>query len=352
MDRNLSKREQEKVRAVRANYFQPHKRKLSATQKPHHEDSTATSISDPQPNAMSTQKRFKFPGISSSAPDKAEPKAPLIVRFYDADIQAKDAHGRTQEHILAWPDSQLERCHNYIQMLFPVPEGSAFNWEAPIIDREVMEQFRSRSELRDRLRRSFERMLDFYGFTFATQTKEDEEQKQINKENINPHVEDPETGATVELNGEASPAAEASRAEASTEDPAMQSTSEPSVPPGAYVILRGPNWRALSRNWVVRFDHNHLRITRILRCLRILGLQVECQAFFAALKEVFQDSNYNISDRSMSYWTRAVQRPLWIAPDDERIAWLKEVEDEWEAAEGNTGEERDTETKVGENKQE
>jgi hypothetical protein len=100
---------------------------------------------------------------------------PLIVRFYDVDVQARDSRGRTQEEILAWSDTQLESCHNYIQMLFPVPEGSAFNWEAPIIDRETMDTFRSRKDLRDRLRQSFERMLGFYGFTVEIQPADEKD---------------------------------------------------------------------------------------------------------------------------------------------------------------------------------
>jgi hypothetical protein len=66
--------------------------------------------------------------------------------------------------------------------------------------------------------------------------------------------------------------------------------------------------------------------------LRILGLQTECKAFFKALKQVYDDPTVKISERSLMYWTRAVTRPLHIAPDDDRIEWLKEWEDEQEAA--------------------
>jgi len=218
--------------------------------------------------------------------------APLIVRFYDPQEHAKDANGRTLEQILSWPDSKLESCHNYIQMLFPVPEGSAFSWEAPIINRETMDAFRSRSELRESLRRSFKRMLSFYGFEVAHQAR-------------------------------------------STQD------ATPSLAPGApsnnvasleYHIVRSSDWEVCFKNWVHRSDHNHLRISRILRCLRILGLQKECDAFFAALKEVYKDPKLNIGDTSMDFWTRAATRALYLAPDNQRIGWLKEWEEEQEAA--------------------
>jgi hypothetical protein len=106
------------------------------------------------------------------------------------------------------------------------------------------------------------------------------------------------------------------------------STTSAQPPPSTYSIVRGPNWNRASRNWCVRFDHNHLRITRILRSLRVLGLQKEYQAFFAALKDVHADPEFSISDRSMMYWRRAVERPLYLAPDDEEIDWLQMWEEQ------------------------
>jgi len=70
-----------------------------------------------------------------------------------------------------------------------------------------------------------------------------------------------------------------------------------------------------SENWVCMFDHNHLRITRIIRSLRVLGLEEEARVFFEALKSVQESSN--ISQRSLMYWTRAAIRPLDISPEVE-----------------------------------
>ena len=102
----------------------------------------------------------------SSLFSKPQPTADsgLLIRFYDPSQCAPDARGRPLRDILAWEDPRLEGCHNYIQMLFPLPEGSPFNLDAPVVDREVFEAFRSREELRAGLRSSFERMLAFYGF--------------------------------------------------------------------------------------------------------------------------------------------------------------------------------------------
>lgn len=287
---------------------------------------------------MSSPKRFKFPGMTSTKPSKTPSKESLIVRFYDANIQAKDAHGRTQEDMLAWSEAKLEQCHNYIQMLFPVPEGSAFNWEAPIIDREVMDTFRSRQDLQDRLRLSFERMLHFYGFQVATEENDNEKTKEDTNEdakiddsskkvvaNVAEESPSAETSTTTSTKSKVKQKDEETEPNGNTADNDVSkptSSSNTSSAQSGYTIIRAPHWRTSFRNWAVRFDHNHLRITRILRCLRILGLQVECDAFFKALKDVFDDPAFSISDRTMTYWKRAVIRPLYIAPDDERIEWL------------------------------
>lgn len=268
---------------------------------------------------------------SPKSPDSGT-ESPLIIRFYDHDIQANDSRGRTLEQILAWGDEKLERSHNYIQMLFPLPEGSPYNWEAPVITREVMEAFRSRVELRDHLRKSFERMLDFYGFALSRNLKNSEEKKSGEvsdraEQTATPAV-DPDAAIAANADSSAVTTTGSTHASAkSTENSTGHSTTD-AVVPTDYQIIRGLKWRTNSRNWCIRFDHNHLRITRILRCLRVLGLQTECDAFFKTLKDVVADPAIKISDRSLMYWHRAVARPLYVAPDDEECAWLKKWERE------------------------
>ncbi|KAI4643699.1 hypothetical protein J4E93_006711 [Alternaria ventricosa] len=227
----------------------------------------------------------------------ATSKSQLIVRFYDPDVRAKDALGRQLDEILAWPDSRLEASHNYIQMLFPLPEGSPYNSEAPVVTLEVMQAFRSRSELRQNLRRSFERMLSFYGFMVSNKSAAESKQGEYSE-----------------------PAS----------FPPGSHTNVSASKPLPYRIVRAPDYRKKFSNWAIRFDHNHLRITRILRCLRVLGLQTECTAFFDALERTFEDPQVSISDRSMGYWRLAVTRPLYLAPDDSKCKWLVGWEKEQE----------------------
>ncbi|KAJ4373302.1 hypothetical protein N0V83_003596 [Neocucurbitaria cava] len=378
MDRALDRQEQEKVRTARGNFFKILKRKNPAAQAA--QPGTTTPSLTTRPYSESSSKRFKLPTMSPSKSSGPESQIPLIVRFYDPDTppdQAKDARGRTLEEILSWSDSELERCHNYIQMLFPLPEGSPFNWEAPVITRKVMLEFRSRNELRDNLRRSFERMLGFYGFTVSNKSEEEladeveESKKTGGAEGVDGPIAEEETRAeplaqvgratdqmseneghnstrvpaasetqTPGTDSEAATIADTTTKTSDTpghkadETTAETSTAPPNTseaqdsPSAGCHVVRAPHWRKSFRNWAVRFDHNHLRITRILRCLRVLGLQTECEAFYTALKSVFDDPGIHINQRSMIYWQRAVRRPLYIAPDDDRCGWLKKWEEE------------------------
>lgn len=384
MDRALGSQEKGKARTACADFHNTLKRKIS-TSPP---TSTSTDSTDsssrteprgtrrnyeqyntrPIPGSVKKRLQMDFSRAPKGEQASAQDKSQLIVRFYDPDIYAKDALGRKLHQILEWPDQRLESSHNYIQMLFPLPEGSPFNMEvscppcrkrhpanihllyfaiivreiivnrfwgtvsslrvhgeerapsvcpfelgsmltltqAPIINLEVMQAFRSRSELRQEVRRSFERMLSFYGFKESSKSEEE-----LQKE------KDSAPGA----------------------DKSVASTS--SFPPGAhtnisasellpYYIVRAPGFRKKFANWAVQFDHNHLRITRILRSLRVLDLQKEYKAFFAALECSYNDPMTSISAKSMGFWRLAVESPLHLAPDGKKCKWLTDWEEQQE----------------------
>ena len=285
---------------------------------------------------MFTNKRMK---LSNAAP-REDSTGSAIVRFYDPAIQAKDALGRTHEQILAWSNEKLEHSHNYIQMLFPLPEGSPFNWSAPIIDYETMKAFRARSELRQSLRESFERMMTFYGFAVSLQSKSGTRSTDKGKDSEQASAEKTSTSTTAAVEHSEKDSQDTQTPPTTTDEAVLEKDSEaaatdaPSVETAPandmYQIVRGPNWRTASKNWAGYMDHNHLRITRIIRCLRVLGLQRESEAFFAALKCVAEDPKIRISNRSVEYWTRAAELPLHIPPSegDEECEWLKEWESE------------------------
>ncbi|MDZ8083498.1 MAG: opioid growth factor receptor-related protein [Nostoc sp. DcaGUA01] len=69
----------------------------------------------------------------------------MIVPFYLG--EQPDSEDRTIADIWAWDYEELEYVHNYIQWLFPLPEPSAFNPHAPIVDEQVIQSFHSNPRL-------------------------------------------------------------------------------------------------------------------------------------------------------------------------------------------------------------
>jgi len=58
--------------------------------------------------------------------------------------------------------------------------------------------------------------------------------------------------------------------------------------------------------WVTGFDHNHLRITRMLKCLMLMGMEVEAQARFnevMLITQIFPKVNLSTS---IGYWRDAI----------------------------------------------
>jgi len=158
-----------------------------------------------------------------------------------------DHRGRYLHEIQQWPDEPLESVHDYIQWLFPLPERSGFNVAAPVLNRESIQELRARPDLQKNLRDSFIRMMNFYGLEIRT---------------------------------------------------AEQVT-----------VVRTPQFATKAGKWLSPGNHNHLRITRILRCLTVLGLEPEARAFFGCLAEIYEDERIKpipaISDATMAYWRKA-----------------------------------------------
>lgn len=188
---------------------------------------------------------------------------PFSVSFYAPQNAAADARGRKLHTILAWSDNQLEWSHDYIQILFPLPERSPINPSAPVINEQVFSTFRSSPGHQGRLRDALVRMLKFYGLVLAPRHS---------------------CGQGAD---------------------------------GCWEVQPGPNFAQASPNWVKRFDHNHLRITRIIRSCRVLGLEDEARAFHTALSRVAEGKQGVVSQKSLMFWQRAAERPLYLAPEDE-----------------------------------
>lgn len=222
---------------------------------------------------------------SKSTPAQAakKPKVPFIVQFFDPEVRAKDPSGRDLDDILTYSDNQISRKHDFIQYIFPLPEQSMVTPWAPLIIKEAYEAFRDREELRSELLQGFLRMLEFYGFTLSTSESEGAEKQ----------------------------------------------------------IVKGQNFNEQSKySWRRSMDHNHLRLTRIIRCLRVLSCEKEAQMLYHALLEY--DTSDVVRSSTKMFWWRAAERPLWLPPDEphddaDGIRWLKEVceaQEESKAVEG------------------
>jgi hypothetical protein len=66
-----------------------------------------------------------------------------------------------------------------------------------------------------------------------------------------------------------------------------------------------------SRHWISPGNHNYLRITRILKCLRLLGLEAEASEFFAYLAGIYDREKRKpqpgITARSFEFWRAAAK---------------------------------------------
>ncbi len=157
--------------------------------------------------------------------------------------RARDTEGRRLEDVWLWDDDSLEGCHDLIQWLFPLPEPSQFNADAPLLTDEDIAEFQSDPTLRDNLRRSFERITAFLGLTVTAEGRMEE----------------------------------------------------------------GPNFAARVPEVWSEPNHNWLRITRILRSLRLLGLEDLSGALYDRLASFYQSRRFPIDDVTFRYWTAAAR---------------------------------------------
>jgi hypothetical protein len=170
-------------------------------------------------------------------------KQSALVLFYKN--RAPDNKGRMLEDILQWDDKKLESTHNFIQWLFPLPEQSGANPSAPRLSLDDnIECFRSDERIRENIPRSLERMLTFYGLELDQSSQ---------------------------------------------------------------IVKRSSKFNKRSSSWLTPWNHNFLRITRILRSLTLTGFEELSAAFFACLEEIYRSHAAEIGSTSFQYWRQACQ---------------------------------------------
>ena len=139
--------------------------------------------------------------------------------------EGKDFKGRTLESIWSFSDEDIERTHDFIQILFPLNKPSESAFHGYYLDSEdLIEQIRSNT---------------------------------IARENI----------------------------------------------------LKSSNWYLsfLTRNvwlWNRNYDHNQLRITRVIECLRLLISEDEADKFYDDVLKIIKDNN-KVNQTSLNFWKNA-----------------------------------------------
>lgn len=165
-----------------------------------------------------------------------------VVQFYRGEIPNNE--GLFFDDFMLYGYEQLEADHAYIQWVLPNREPSMFNEDAPLITEEEMILFREDPELKEKAIAVAMKMLDFYGMS---------------------------------LQGEGV---------------GWQTPDE--------IGHHDPKW------WLRHFNHNFLRVTRMLTSLRYLGLENWSLAMFDNLlesRDMYGETSYN-------YWSEAATGPL------------------------------------------
>jgi hypothetical protein len=168
----------------------------------------------------------------------------VLLSFYLG--TGKDSAGRTFQEILWRDDDWLEKNCDYIQWLFPLEVPSDFNPQAPILNQSLIWKFRSNPDVQTRLILAFERMLNFYGLVLCGR------------------------GSTAKVN-------------------------------------RSETFDIKSPRWLKPNNHNFLRLTRIMKCLYILGLEDYAKALFNQLKTVYEEKPKLVGEVTWKFWQYAVQ---------------------------------------------
>jgi hypothetical protein len=168
-----------------------------------------------------------------------------ILDFYRD--EAPDTEGRMISEIWRWGHEQLEFSHDYIQWLFPLDVESHFNPDAPLLTEDDRDAFRTDDLLRNSMRRSLVLWLDFAGLT-------------------------------------------------------LRAVADQS---SARQIVKGPDFEARKNLWA-HPNHNWLRITRILKSLRLCGLDEEAGMFFDCLRRLHAEGS--VSEHSFDFWRRAMDQ--------------------------------------------
>ena len=142
-----------------------------------------------------------------------------VVLFLQGD--GFDSSGRHIDQILEMPDYELEETHDYIQWIFPLPEPSSVNVNAPLLSLDEISLIKDDLIIQNNLEKAVICMENFY--------------------NKNDH-------------------------------------------------------------WLGEYDHNHFRITRILKSLTLLHKKEMVHRFYNTVMNRINNSNNSVNQESLTHW--------------------------------------------------
>lgn len=152
----------------------------------------------------------------------------------------KDSSKRSLQDIWNFTLSQKESAHDYIQWLFPLKTASKFNSKAPVLTPAVIAAMQADPLILDNVRVSLKKMLEFYGLEW-------------------------------DANGRA--------------------------------IIESSTFSSRAKVWLNKNNHNHLRITRILTSLNLLGLDKESRLFYDQLGKIYTQYPGKIDPQTWKIWS-------------------------------------------------
>ena len=177
-----------------------------------------------------------------------------IVNFLSNNEPNPDGYLYSQ--LLQLTDQQMEYSHDVIQWLFPTKTVSTHNLEAPILTDEDIEEIKGNDTALNMISSGYKRMLSFYGLDVEVQNK--------------------------------------------NTSCASHQTKMKIVPTDDFFVN--------SLRWLKYNNHNHLRLTRIMECLRLIGRWQDAMYlgyFLLNLAEMFPNQ---ISKETKNYWSQEFQR--------------------------------------------
>ena len=168
-----------------------------------------------------------------------------IVDFYIG--SGTDHKLRSWAEIVSKNDDWLESEHDFIQWLFPLRESSKFFKFAPILTDEDISILKMEPLFKKRMATSFFVMMSFFGL-------------------------------------------------------------EPKMIDGELKIKKDKSFfEERSKVWLSPNNHNYLRITRILKCLCLFGMNKYAEAFVENLLDLKKEFDSYISVNNVEYWMEAIE---------------------------------------------